>query len=91
MHHFGIGYGMGWGPLFPLFGFGLLLLLVWSLLWKGLALWRASKRGDKIWFVVCLLLNTAGILEIIYIFFVTGGKLSEFTDPITHHPPHHTS
>jgi len=43
-------------------------LLVWSLIWKGLALWRAAKMGHKVWFVMILVLNTIGILEIFYIF-----------------------
>lgn len=47
-----------------------LALVVWSLVWKGLALWRAAERKNKFWFVVFLLANTAGILEIIYLFFV---------------------
>ena len=85
MHDFGIGYGMGmpvWGPAF---GLGLILIAAWSLLWKGLALWRAAHRGEKVWFIVFLLINTAGILEIVYLFFITGAKLSDFTSPSTHH------
>jgi uncharacterized membrane protein len=48
----------------------LVALAIWSLVWKGLALWRAAQRGSKPWFIVMLILNTAGILEIIYIFAV---------------------
>lgn len=50
------------------FGFFLVPLLVWSLLWKGWALWRAAKNDSKGWFVALLLINTAGILDILYIF-----------------------
>jgi hypothetical protein len=49
---------------------GLILLSIWSMIWKGLALWKAARREDKTWYVVMLILNTAGILEIIYYFFV---------------------
>lgn len=52
------------------FAGGLILLMIWSLVWTGLALWHAAKRNDKIWFVVFLLVHTAGILEIIYLAFV---------------------
>ena len=45
-------------------------LLVWILVWKGLALWYAAQRGEKVWYVLLLILNTLGILEIIYIFAV---------------------
>lgn len=43
------------------------LLALWEITWKGMALWRASKRGSKTWFVVMLVINTAGILPIIYL------------------------
>jgi hypothetical protein len=35
--------------------------------WKGLALWAAGKRKEKTWFIVLFLVNTVGILEIIYL------------------------
>lgn len=49
-----------WGP--PLIVFGL-----WTVFWTGLALWHAAKRGEKWWFILFLLVHTAGILEIIYL------------------------
>lgn len=45
-------------------------LLIWSVIWKGLALWRAAKRTDTAWFIIFMFLNTAGILEIIYYFLI---------------------
>lgn len=47
------------------------ILLAWSLVWKGLALWRSARLGQKNWFIALLLLNTVGILEIIYLFYLT--------------------
>jgi len=44
-------------------------LIIWSLIWKGIALWRAARNGDKIWYIVLLVINTLGLLEITYIFF----------------------
>jgi len=52
-------------------------LLIWTLAWKGVALWKAARRNEKIWFVALLILNTLGILEIIYIFFVAKKKEKE--------------
>jgi len=46
----------------------LYVLSLWSLVWKGLALWRASKQSQRNWFIVLLVLNTVGILEIVYLF-----------------------
>lgn len=47
-----------------------ILIVVWSLIWKGLALWRAARRNDNAWFVILLIFNTIGILEIIYYFLI---------------------
>ncbi len=44
------------------------LLLAWTLPWKGYALWKAALRHDRWWFIVLLIVNTAAILEILYIF-----------------------
>jgi methionyl-tRNA synthetase len=44
-------------------------LIVWSLIWKGFALWRAARAGQAAWFVVLLFVNTAGLLEIAYLLF----------------------
>ena len=49
----------------------LIILLVWSMIWKGLALWKAAHREQKVWFVVFLIVNTCGLLEIIYLFVIT--------------------
>lgn len=45
-----------------------LLIVLWSLPWKGIALWRAARNKHEWWFIVLLVLNTAGILDILYIF-----------------------
>jgi hypothetical protein len=65
------GAGMGsWAPYLP-------ILLLWSLFWKGLALWHAGKRNQPWWFVIILVVNTAGILEIIYLFLVLKMKAQD--------------
>ena len=57
-----------WFSLHPYVG---VLILLWSLAWKGLALWKSSEQRQKYWFIAILVLNTVGILEIVYYFFVT--------------------
>lgn len=52
----------------------LLLVVLWSIFWKGLALWHAAKRNEAGWFVAILLVNTVGILEMIYLFGVAKVK-----------------
>lgn len=58
-------------------GFGafvFILLVFWSLIWKGIALWKAAQRNASAWFIIMLILNTLGILEIIYIFLIAKDK-----------------
>jgi len=47
----------------------LFLLLVWTIPWKGVALWKAARNSHKKWFIAIFLLNTMALLEIIYIFY----------------------
>lgn len=46
----------------------LILCAVWAIPWKGVALWKAARRSDPVWYVILLVVNTLGILEILYIF-----------------------
>lgn len=52
-----------------IFAFIILLAVVWTLIWKGLALWHAARNRQTAWFVVMLIVNTLGVLEIIYLLF----------------------
>lgn len=48
----------------------IIVAVLWSIPWKGIALWKAARLSHKKWFIVILILNTLGIVEILYIFFV---------------------
>jgi hypothetical protein len=62
-------------PAFGLVYLGIILILVfWEVFWKGIALWKAARNSQKYWFVALLILNTAGILPILYIFIFQEGK-----------------
>jgi hypothetical protein len=45
----------------------LLFISLWTLVWKGVALYHAGKNRQKVWFVVLLLLNDLGILSMVYL------------------------
>ena len=49
-----------WGPL-------LVAIAIWTVVWKGIALYTAGKNQQKNWFVALLLLNDLGILSMIYL------------------------
>lgn len=52
----------------------LIVAAVWELTWKGFALWRAAKRNHSAWFFLLLVLNTVGVLPIIYLLATNGHK-----------------
>lgn len=62
---------------------GLMMLAVWEAVWKGFGLWYSAKNQQKGWFVCILVLNTLGLLPIIYLLWfkpedrkVNAGKTS---------------
>lgn len=52
----------------------LALSIIWTLVWKGFALWIAAREKRKLWFIAVLILNTLGILEIVFIFFFSDWR-----------------
>lgn len=80
-----MNYIQGFAPAWiPLGGIGLIVLVLWSIFWKGLALWHSGQRGHAGWFVVMLIVNTAGILEIIYLFAILRLNVSKLFSKHTH-------
>jgi hypothetical protein len=47
----------------------LIILGIWELFWKGIALWKAGRNNQRNWFIGLLVINTIGILPIIYLQF----------------------
>jgi magnesium-transporting ATPase (P-type) len=45
------------------------IIVLWDVVWRGVSLWRAGRNGQKYWFVALLLVNSLGILPIIYLKF----------------------
>lgn len=52
------------------------LLGIWSFVWKAIALWKAGRNNHFAWFIALFVINTLGILEIIYIFGFANNKRS---------------
>ena len=53
---------------------------LWSLVWTGWALWIAARKKQKVWFIALLILNTLGILEILYIFIFSKKRRKEIKE-----------
>ena len=45
----------------------ILLVALWTVIIKGFALWHAARNNQKEWFVALLVINTIGILEVVYL------------------------
>lgn len=46
----------------------LVIIFIWSAVWKLLALWKSARKGSPVWFILLAIINTVGILEILYIY-----------------------
>lgn len=42
-------------------------VILWEAVWKGISLWKAGRNKQLGWFIALFILNTAGILPIVYI------------------------
>lgn len=60
-----------YSPFGPELGIALIPLIValalWTVIIKGFALWHAARGGQRNWFIAVLVLNTLGILEVVYL------------------------
>ena len=44
-----------------------IVLAVWEIVWKIIAMWRSARNNDLGWFICIAILNTLGLLSMIYI------------------------
>ena len=58
----------------PLIYYWLIPLIVWSITWKALALWKAARNRQLGWFLFLFVINSAGVLEILYIYYYQRDK-----------------
>lgn len=64
-----------WLPTFMIF------IAAWSLFWKGLALWKSARNDERYWFIALLVINTVGILEMLYLFLFAKNKYILVSEP----------
>ena len=50
----------------------ILIIALWDLTWKLIAMWKSSRRDQLIWFIFLGIINSAGILPIIYLLIYKG-------------------
>lgn len=47
----------------------LVIIVIWDIVWKLLALWKAGRNNQLAWFIFIAIINSAGILPILYLTF----------------------
>lgn len=45
-------------------------ITLWSVIWKGLALWKAGRNNNPVIFTILLLLNTVGVADLVYLIYL---------------------
>ena|SRR3989344_7618111 len=60
----------------PLLNSIFLIVVIWSIIIKGFGLYHAARHEEKMWFVALLFINTLGILELVYLFFLSKQKMT---------------
>lgn len=69
-----------------------LVVALWTIVLKGYSLWYAARGGQKKWFIALLVVNTLGILEIIYLIWFRPSSRSSSDSPSSPETPaHHSS
>jgi hypothetical protein len=51
--------------------FVIILIIAWEVIWKLTAMWYAGKNNSKAWFIALAIINTVGVLPILYLIFCT--------------------
>ena len=59
----------------------IVIFTLWDLAWKGIAMWDAVNRKSKLWFVMLLIINSAGIVPILYLLYYRAWPFSATSTP----------
>ena len=59
---------------------------VWATVWKGFALWFAARNHQQKWFIALLIINTLGLLEIIYLVWFRRDRREGVTQSLFNNP-----
>lgn len=52
----------------------LVLLMMVDIVLRGMALYRSARKGQTVWFVALLVINSLGILPLIYLLIQNGSE-----------------
>lgn len=55
----------------------LILVILWEAIWKGVGLWKSARNNQRNFFIAIFIVNSLGILPIIYLKFFQRPKVSK--------------
>ena len=61
-----------------------IVIALWEMVWKGLAMWKSAKNNQKYWFIAVFVFNTVGLLPLLYLYFFQKKKRYDIieTEPL---------
>jgi methionyl-tRNA synthetase len=63
-----------------------IVFILWSLSWKAVSLWISARNHQRNWFIVLFILETAGILPIIYLLWFRRDRQPGVTQSLFNNP-----
>jgi methionyl-tRNA synthetase len=75
------------GALIPL----MIIVALWTVAIKGYALWHAARSNQKWWFIAILVINTLGILEVVYLIWFSPKGSNRLNAHTSHTPARDSS
>lgn len=69
----------------------ILVVALWTIILKGYSLWYAARGSQKWWFIALLVVNSLGILEILYLIWFRPTHTEVTHSPTTPSTPVHDS
>ena len=62
-------------PVVNTLGISIIFIIIALIILKGVALYKAARLNEKVWFWILLIINSAAILPLIYLYLRRGRKI----------------
>ena len=84
MNGFGFSIYSPYAHLLAAFAPIILVAVLWTIVLKGFSLWYAARAKQKWWFIALLIVNTLGLLEIVYLIWFRPEQSDSGSAPVIH-------
>ena len=64
----------------------IIAIVIWTITLKGFALWHSARNYQRVWFVALLIVNTFGLLELVYLIWFRADKDETITPSLFNTP-----